>query len=615
MTSLPRTLGLRDLILLQFVSGLNSRSFAVDRAASDEGRPGTELGTNHSTEETNMQIRDSMSMRRLLSALSLILGLCSLVMAQPPAAPNKALPTAINEVLEKTFKSDEPGAAVIVVRDGKVVFRKGYGKANLELGVPVEPDMVFRLGSITKQFTAVATLMLAEQGKLSLDDDITKFLPDYPTKGQRITIEHLLTHTSGIKSYTSLPEWLALWRKDLTVKEIIDLFKNQPMDFAPGERWSYSNSGYILLGAIIEKVSGQTYQEFVEKNIFAPLGMKHSYYDVTVRLIPRRVVGYSKANEGYQNAAYLSMTQPFSAGALMSSVDDLALWDAALYTEKLVKQQSLKRAWTPRLLNNGKSTHYGYGWSMSTYEGHPIIEHSGGVNGFATDALRMPADRIFVAILTNKDSMSPGAVAFEVAALAIGKPYQEPAAIKLTASQLDQYVGVYQLDEKEEVIIRRDGEKLFANLPGGGRAEIIPSSETQFFIRDSLTRLSFSKNTAGVTALVVHDRYGTDQVATKTDKPLPAPRKEVAVDAAIYEAYVGEYEIAPNFTITISKDGSKLMAQATGQPKLELFPESQTKFFVKEASVQIEFVVDGSGKATSLVVYQAGQSLPAKKVK
>jgi CubicO group peptidase (beta-lactamase class C family) len=536
-------------------------------------------------------------------------------MAQPPAAPNKALPTAINEVLEKTFKSDEPGAAVIVVRDGKVVFRKGYGKANLELGVPVEPDMVFRLGSITKQFTAVAILMLAEQGKLSLDDDITKFLPDYPTKGQRITIEHLLTHTSGIKSYTSLPEWLALWRKDLTVKEIIDLFKNQPMDFAPGERWSYSNSGYILLGAIIEKVSGQTYQEFVEKNIFAPLGMKHSYYDVTVRLIPRRVEGYSKANEGYQNAAYLSMTQPFSAGALMSSVDDLALWDAALYTEKLVKQQSLKRAWTPRLLNNGKSTHYGYGWSMSTYEGHPIIEHSGGVNGFATDALRMPADRIFVAILTNKDSMSPGAVAFEVAALAIGKPYQEPAAIKLTASQLDQYVGVYQLDEKEEVIIRRDGEKLFANLPGGGRAEIIPSSETQFFIRDSLTRLSFSKNTAGVTALVVHDRYGTDQVATKTDKPLPAPRKEVAVDAAIYEAYVGEYEIAPNFTITISKDGSKLMAQATGQPKLELFPESQTKFFVKEASVQIEFVVDGSGKATSLVVYQAGQSLPAKKVK
>jgi CubicO group peptidase (beta-lactamase class C family) len=564
-----------------------------------------------------MQRRDANSAKQLLLVLALIvlLGLSSSGMAQSVAVSERDLATAINEVLEQTYKPDEPGAAVIVVRDGRVIFRKGYGLANVELGVPIEPDMVFRLGSITKQFTAVAILMLAEQGKLSLDDDLTKFLPDYPTKGQRITIEHLLTHTSGIKNYTSLPEWLAIWRKDLTVKEIVDLFKDQPMDFAPGERWNYSNSGYILLGAIIEKVSGQTYQEFIEKNIFTPLSMKHSYYDNTVRLIPRRVEGYSKGQDGYRNAAYLSMSQPFSAGALMSSVDDLALWDAALYTEKLVKQQSLKRAWNPRLLTNGKSAHYGYGWSMSSYVSHPIIEHGGGVNGFSTYALRMPADRIFVAILSNRDSMGPGAVAFKVAALTIGKPYQEPVAIKLTATQLDQYVGVYQLDEKEEVIIRRDVEKLLANLPGGGRAEIIPSSETEFFIKDSRTRLSFAKNKSGVTGFVLHDRYETDQAARKTDKPLPAARKEVTVDPSVYDAYIGEYEIAPNFTITISKDGSKLMAQATGQPKLELFPESQTKFFVKEASIQIEFVVDGSGKATSLVVYQGGQRLPAKRIK
>ncbi len=562
-------------------------------------------------------MQDWNSVKRPPSVLTLIvlMGLCSLGMAQSAGASDKELTSAINEALEKTFKPDEPGAAVIVVKDGKVIFRKGYGLANVELGVPVEPDMVFRLGSITKQFTAVAVLMLAEQNKLSLDDDITKFLPDYPTKGSKITIEQLLTHTSGIKNYTSLPEWLSLWRKDMTVKEIIDLFKDQPMDFAPGERWSYSNSGYVLLGAIIEKVSGQAYQAFIEKNIFTPLGMKHSYYDNTSRLIPRRVTGYSKAPDGYRNAAYLSMSQPFAAGSLMSSVDDLALWDAALYTEKLVKQQSLKRAWTPRLLNNGKSAHYGYGWGISVYEGHPIIEHGGGVNGFTTYSLRMPDDRALVAILTNRDSMGPGAVAFKIAALAIGKPYQEPVAIKLPPSVLDQYVGVYQLNEKEEVIIRKDGEKLVADFPGSGRSEIIPSSEAEFFIRDSRTRLSFTKNTSGVTAFVLHDRYETNQDARKTDKPLPASRKEVEVDPAIYDAYVGEYELAPNFTITISKDASKLMAQATGQPKLELFPESQTKFFVKEVSVQIEFVVDGSGKATGLVLYQGGQRLPAKKIK
>jgi len=257
----------------------------------------------------------------------------SLAVAQPAPVSDENLAKAINETLAQTYKSNEPGSAVVVVNGGRVIFRKGYGMANLELGVPVEPDMVFRLGSVTKQFTAVAVLMLAEQGKLSLDDDITKFIPDYPAKTQRVTVEQLLTHTSGIKSYTSLPEWLLMWRKDTELNELIGLFKDKPADFAPGERWAYNNSGYVLLGAIIEKASGQSYQDFIEKNIFQRLGMAHSFYDNTARVIPRRVTGYSKGKDGYINAPYLSMTQPHAAGALVSSVDDLALWDAALYTD------------------------------------------------------------------------------------------------------------------------------------------------------------------------------------------------------------------------------------------------------------------------------------------
>lgn len=559
-------------------------------------------------------IRYSKTLVHAILVFILLVGVTSLTAAQSALMSDEDLAKAINETLTQSYKPNEPGAAVIVVKDGKVLFRKGYGMANLELGVPVEPDMVFRLGSITKQFTAVAVLMLAEQGKLSLSDEITKFLPDYPTKGHKITVEHLLNHTSGIKSYTSMPEWLALWRKDTTVKELIDLFKDQPMDFAPGEKWSYNNSGYFLLGAIIEKASGQTYQDFVEKNIFAPLGMKHSYYDNTSRIIPRRVTGYSKGSEGFRNAAYLSMFQPFAAGSLMSSVDDLALWDAALYTDKLVKQESLKRAWTASLLTNKKSAHYGYGWSLSSYEDRALIEHSGGINGFATYAVRVPDQRTYVAILTNRDWMSPGLVGFKIAALTIGKPFNDPVAIKMTPAQLDQYVGVYQLDEKDEVIVRRDGEKLFANFPGGGRSEIVPSSETDFFVKDSRARLSFTKSAGGVTALAVRGR-GTDQEARKTDKPLPAERQAIAVDSAVYDGYVGEYEIAPNLMLTITKEGSKLMGQATGQPKIELLPESQTKFFVKEAPIQIEFVVDASGKATSLMLLQGGRQMPAKRIK
>jgi len=550
--------------------------------------------------------------------LILFISVPSLTAAQSALASDENLVKSIDETLTQTYKPNEPGASVIVVKDGKLVFRKGYGMANLELGVPVEPDMVFRLGSVTKQFTAVAILMLAEQGKLSLDDDITKFLPDYPAKTQRITVERLLTHTSGIKSYTSLPEWLAMWRKDTELNELIGLFKDKPADFAPGERWSYNNSAYVLLGAIIEKASGQSYQDFIEKNIFQRLGMTHSFYDDTARVIPRRVNGYSKSKDGYNNAPYLSMTQPHAAGALVSSVDDLALWDAALYTDKLVKQETLKRAWTPAKLASGKLTHYGFGWALNSYQGHTMIEHGGGINGFSTYALRMPDDRVFVAVLTNKDSggPGPGRVVLKIAALAVGKPYKDPTAIKLAPSVLDNYVGVYQLNEKEEALIRREGEKLFVNFPGAGKTEISPSSEPEFFINDSRSRLSFTRNSAGlVTGFVLSGSSGPDQEATKTNKPLPAERQAVVLDPAPYDGYVGEYEIAPSLSITITKDGSKLMAQAPGQPKLELFPESQTKFFVKEAAIQIEFVVDGSGKATSLVLHQGGRQLPAKKIK
>jgi CubicO group peptidase (beta-lactamase class C family) len=445
--------------------------------------------------------------------------------AKAPAQTGDAeIAAAVGALLEKTYKPDQPGAAVIVVKDGRVVFRKGYGKANLELGVPIEPDMIFRIGSITKQFTAVSILKLAEEGKLSLSDEVTRFLPDYPTNGKKITVEHLLTHTSGIKSYTSLPEWLGMWRKDISLTELIALFKDKPMDFEPGEGWLYNNSAYVLLGAIIEKVSGQPYQDYVEKQIFAPLGMTHSFYDRTDRVIPRRVAGYSKGRDGWVNCAYLSMTQPHAAGSLISSVDDLALWDAALYTDKALKQESLRRAWTSYKLNNGKATHYGYGWSIQSYEGHKIVTHDGGINGFITSGYRLPDDKVYVSVLTNSDSpdVNPSEVAFKIAAIAIGKPFQTPVAMKLSAEKLDAYTGVYQADEKTQVIVRRDGEKLFLHR-GIRKTEIAPMSETEFFIPSQLRgRLTFIKSAAGISGYIQYDSYGTDQEFRKTDKPDPA---------------------------------------------------------------------------------------------
>jgi CubicO group peptidase (beta-lactamase class C family) len=332
----------------------------------------------------------------------------------------------MDELLQTSYPSVGPGAAVIVMKEGQVLLRKGYGKANLELDVPVEPPMVFRIGSITKQFTAVCILMLLEEGKLLLQDEITRFLPDYPTQGQKITVEHLLTHTSGIVSYTSLPEWLPLWRKDMTLVEIIDLFKDRPMEFEPGEKFSYNNSGYILLGAIIESLSGMSYAAFVQERIFDRLGMTRTLYDNTARIVPGRASGYTIANDGFANAAYLSMTQPYAAGSLASCVDDLAHWDTALYAGELVSPETLSLAHQSYRLLDGSLTNYGYGWTVSEYEGFQFLEHAGGINGFLCGGVHVPEAQVYVALLSNLEAPKPNPdmLAFQLASMVIGKPYR-----------------------------------------------------------------------------------------------------------------------------------------------------------------------------------------------
>ena len=249
----------------------------------------------------------TFSRSALLSALSLTVLLRTGPLAQ---RPDTDLSTRLDATLSDTFKADAPGAAVIVVHDGKPVFRKGYGLANLETKTPMRPDMVFQIGSVTKQFTSTAVLILAERGKLSFEDDISLYFPNYPNKGAKITIEHLLTHTSGIKSYTEDPKWPALWREDLTPAQIIDLTKDLPLEFAPGTKFNYNNTAYTMLGVIIEKASGLPYADFLRRNLFEPMGMSHTLYGSLTQIIPNRAAGYTRGADGWENAPYLSLTQP-----------------------------------------------------------------------------------------------------------------------------------------------------------------------------------------------------------------------------------------------------------------------------------------------------------------
>jgi CubicO group peptidase (beta-lactamase class C family) len=554
--------------------------------------------------------------------LLIVCGLLALmpaaVRAEQATGPDEALSRKIDAVMSETYKPGQPGAAIIIRKDGRTIFRKGYGLADLELGVPVEPDMVFRLGSITKQFTAVSILMLADSGRLSLQDEITKFLPDYPTQGKRITIEHLLTHTSGIKSYTNLPEWLSMWRKDMTVREIIDLSKDKPLEFAPGDRWNYNNSGYVLLGAVIEKVSGLSYEDFIQKNIFDPLGMKHSYYGSTERIIPRRVQGYQEGRGGIVNAPFLSMTQPYAAGSLLSSVDDLAVWNEAVFSARLLPQKWLDQAWTPFKLSSGESTGYGFGWFVSDYAGHRFIEHGGGINGFTTYEMTLPEDRIYLAILTNStiDGRGPEPRAFKIATLVLGVPEPERKPVALSASDVRSIVGVYENAEGQARYITGEGGKLYSQRAGNEKSEIFASSPSELFFASSPARIRLVRNEKGeVTGLRVNQRIGPAEVYAKTAKPLPTPRREVAVDSRILDEYVGEYELAPSFIVKIVNDKGRLISEATGQPKVELFAESPSKFFLKDVDAQVEFIRDASGKVTGLSLTQGGMTMPAKKIK
>jgi len=426
----------------------------------------------------------------------------------------------IDRVLKESYLSAEPGAAVLVVERSKVIFKGGYGMANMELGVKIGPQMVFRIGSITKQFTATAIMMLVDEGKISLSDPLNKFFPKYPINGDVVTIEHLLHHTSGIKSYTSMAKWRPLMKTDLTVQKMIDIFKNEPVDFKPGERFLYNNSGYFLLGAIIEKVSGKTYQKFIRQRIFDPLGMKNSFYGSHSRIILNRASGYQKKGNGFINADYLSMTQPYSAGSLLSTVDDLYRWSRSLFSGTFISAKSLKAMLTPGSLNGGEFTGYGFGFSISKIKGNSLVSHGGGINGFITYAMYLPEKEIFIAALTNcvGHKIRPTFVAQRIALILLGDPYRPKKAIKLPSHKLDQVVGTYKISETKSRKVIREGDKLFTKRSGGRKMRVFAASETEFFYENSFSYFTIVMNKKGqVVKMVMHTLQGDDE-AVKINK-------------------------------------------------------------------------------------------------
>jgi CubicO group peptidase (beta-lactamase class C family) len=527
-------------------------------------------------------------------------------------APSKNIEANIDAIFNRAYPANSPGATVLIAKDDKIIYRKAFGMANLELNVPMKPESVFKLASITKQFTSVAILILMEQGKLSLQDPLSKYIADFP-RGNEITLHHLLNHTSGIKDYTRIPELRSKTRLDMSPEELISTFKNLPLEFNPNEKYDYNNSGYVLLGYIIEQLSGMSYGDFIEKNIFDKLGMKNSYYADTYKIIPNRACGYQLYEDDYENAEYMSPTFPYSAGSLMSTVDDMFLWYKAIHQNTLISEKSKQLAFTNHTLTDGKHNNYGYGWFINELAGMKTLEHTGGINGFSTSGIYVPDKNCYAIVLTNlDDGKGPETHNLKAVSLLLGRPIVDKVAVKLSEKQLKKWIGAYQF---EDVIrfITYDNGVLYSMREGSRPIKLIPLSENEFIFEDLATTYNFLlKN--GKKQVLFKDRI-IKNIGFETDKKPLAEKEAITLPQEILIRYVGVYELQPSFKIEIEMQNDCLFAMATGQPAVQLFAEAENSFFINEIAAQVVFNLNTDGTVISLTFSQGGNKMEGKRIR
>ena len=446
----------------------------------------------------------------------------------------------MDQIVQSYVTNNSFMGSVLVARDAQVLFSKGYGSANLEWNVPNAPNTKFRLGSVTKQFTAASILLLEERGKLSVSDPVKKYLLDAPAAWDKITIFHLLTHTSGIPNFTSFPDYAKLEPFATTAEQVVARFRDKPLDFQPGEKWSYSNSGYVLLTYLIEKITGGSYKTFVQENIFTPLGMKDSGYDSNSAVIPHRASGYTLVNNQLENAGFVHLSVPQGAGALYSTTEDLLKWEQGLFGGKVLRAASLQKMTTPF------KDDYAFGLEVKTAGGHKLIDHGGGIQGFNTELAYYPDDKLTVVALGNVNGAAPGEIATKLAALSHGETVSLPGErkeITLDSKALSRNVGAYQMASGANMLITLENNQLSAKLANQPAFPIFPETQTMFFLKVVDAQIEFTKNDdqGRPTELILHQN-GRDMPAKRLDD---AGTKRIADAAAAFAKRFKDQTAAP----------------------------------------------------------------------
>jgi CubicO group peptidase (beta-lactamase class C family) len=477
----------------------------------------------------------------------------------------------VDQVFAQFDKPDSPGCALGVVRDGNFIYKKGYGTASLELGVSLTPQSVFYMGSVSKQFTAASVVLAAEQGYLSLDDDVRKYVPEIPSYGKPITLREMLHHTSGFRDILGLLLLAGRNFEDIhPTPELLDLLSHQKaLNYQPGEEYLYSNTNFFLMSVVIPRATGKPLSQFADENIFKPLGMTHTrFYDDHSVVVPGRVPAYEPRQDGGFRIDWSTNFDKIGDGGLMSSVEDLLLWDRNFYDNKLGKGTLLKEMQTPGVLNNGKKIEYALGLEISTYRGLPIVEHGGALFGYRTELLRFPQQKFSVITLCNVGTSNPRRLANQVADIYLAdKLAPEPASSPAANVDSQALTGWYR-DLNSHSVVLVSGSKEGLNVFG---TQFKATDATHFTANGDRAEIVVEHRPNSVTRLTLSLQDSVPQILESYE-----PLKESEEKFAQYEGTYTSVELEATYRLAV-KDG-KLTLASSWQPAAELQPTIRDEF-------------------------------------
>ena len=522
-----------------------------------------------------------------MKRLILVIVLPLLLLHSRVAHSQNKLPAFIDSLMSLEIKASEPGGVVLVAKNGAIVYKKAFGMAQMELQVPMQEDMIFYIGSNTKQFTAVCILQLYERGKLQLNDTIGKYILCPPPIG-KITIQQLLSQTSGLGGNL-----------------------REPMKFVPGTRWEYNNENYQLLGQIIEKVSGMSYADYLEKNIFIPAGMLSSYMSKELLIIPKRATGYSFTRNGFRNLGTTNPKNYFASGGIQSTVEDLFKWNQALRSGRLIKPATLTMAISPQPLAGGSVTKYGFGWHLEEVQQSPTYRHGGLVPGYTSETLYFPSEDTYVVMMANSEhKVQTIALTRIIGAMTINKPYNFSAQ-PIDNSSLQAHAGLYENSFGEMTNVVSEDGKLFFHRPNGTKTPMFYAGNEDFFFEKDYIRFRFQKDASDKIINFESSKVGLmATIWTKTNRPLLKLAAERA-SGELIARFPGKYYAGINDTVEISRDGFSLHLQRPGKSPLLLAAETPHRYFALREDIQIEF----NHEHETLILFQDKKKKSAAKLK